>query len=68
MKIKKWLNSLNPNNANDTHSYCDWKNHEQHTRAASCRSRLESQWETPTSTQPQEANTVGGIELKIGGI
>ena len=26
--------------------------HEQHIRAASCRIRLESQWETPTSTRP----------------
>ena len=42
-------------------------NHERHICAASCRSRLKNQWETPNST-PHGANTSGGIELKIGGI
>ena len=41
--------------------------HEQHIRAASCRSRLESQWETP-NFDPRGAKTSGGIELKIGRI
>ena len=36
--------------------------HKQHIRAASCRSRLESQWETPNF------DTRGAIELKIGRI
>ena len=44
-----------------------WCYHEQHIRAASCRSRLESQWETPQLWPPSGANTIGGIELKIGG-
>ena len=41
--------------------------HEQHIRAASCRSRLESQWETP-NFDPRGAKTSRGIELKIGRI
>ena len=42
-------------------------NHEQHIRVASCRSRLETPWGTPTST-PRGAHIVGAIELKIGSI
>ena len=42
-------------------------NHDQHIRAASCKSRLESQWETPASI-PRGAQTIGGIKLKIGNI
>ena len=35
---------------------CD---HEQHIRAASCRSHLESEWENPTSPPPVEPKLVG---------
>ena len=41
--------------------------HEQHIRTASCRTRFKSQWEIP-KFDPREANTFGGIELKIGRI
>ena len=38
-------------------------NHEQHTGAASCRSRFESQWETPNFDHPGSPN-YWGIKLK----
>ena len=44
-----------------------FNNHEEHIRAASCRSRLESQWDTP-NFDPRRANTIREIELKIGRI
>ena len=47
--------------------FAGWQtlDHEQHFRAASCRGRLESQWEFPIF-DPVEPKLGGGIELKIG--
>ena len=42
-------------------------NHEQHIPAASWRSRLESQWQTP-NFDPRGFNTSGRIKLRIGSI
>ena len=44
--------------------YTQHQQHE-HIRAASCRSRSESQWESP-KLDPQWAKTIGRIKVKIG--